>query len=888
MIRMLAPALLFVLATPLFCPAVTLYVDDSAPASGDGRSWETAFQTIQEGIDAASDGDTVIVAPGAYFEKVVFNGRAISLVSREGPAQTTIDASREGSVVTFDRGEGAETVIEGFSITGGGGTYQGSGIYCSGSSPTIANCRIYRNMSVHPHPGGGICCQSSNPTISNCLIYSNWSNEWGGGIWCYESSPQIEGCAIVQNSAFYGGGGIACDDDCSPVVINCTIFGNLSPWQGGGIDSGWESHTLAINSIIWGNQQSDIGVSNGTIELRSCVYDGLVWSLYGEFIDGGGNITADPLFSRPLMPIPHLSAASPCIDAGSQNGVQPTDIDGEPRVLGPGVDIGADEYRDSDSDGLPDWWEVCHLSDPIAARPEHDLDKDGFSNSDEYARGTNPIASSPTTFYVDKVHGNDDWNGMKQSYMGGKVGPKATIQAAIDAAYNGDEVIVASGAYKESITFSGKNLDVRSASGRDSTIIRWPGVQWEGGGAVVTFAMGEGRDAILEGFGITEGYAYSGGGFDCFRSSPTIRDCAVYENWGAMEGGGFYCLESSPLIERCDIYNNGTEERGAAIHCDKSNPDILSCNIFGNEIGCCGPAGIYLKESGGLVADCKLYDNMSPRAGAIRCDDSWTLFTRCAVYGNSAGSCSGFLLASSPVTITDCVVYNNLSDAEPAIWCGASSPTIINCTVLGNTSLDGTGGVVLTDFSAAALLNTIIWDNKPYDVVCGESETGWTSSAILSHCDVGEVRGQYSDGGGNISADPMLTRDVPPAPRLLYGSPCIDAGFNYPDLPEFDIAGLPRIMYGGKSFTVDIGAYEFFYTGLQKGPGQDEATLVWSFVPDKTYSIFYTNDLFNWHIAIDNFPSSGNTTTSWTDDGSLTGTPPLLASKRFYRVLENP
>jgi hypothetical protein len=144
------------------------------------------------------------------------------------------------------------------------------------------------------------------------------------------------------------------------------------------------------------------------------------------------------------------------------------------------------------------------------------------------------------------------------------------------------------------------------------------------------------------------------------------------------------------------------------------------------------------------------------------------------------------------------------------------------------------------------------------------------------------------DGGGNISADPLFTKDLPPAPRLLYGSPCIDAGFNSPDLPEFDAAGLPRIMYGGKSFTVDIGAYEFFYTGLQKGPGQDEATLVWSFVPDKTYSIFYTEDLLTWHLVVESFPSSGNETTSWTDDGSLTGIPPLLAPRRFYRLIENP
>ncbi len=864
-------------------PAATLHVDGDVASSGDGASWETAFQTIQEGIDAAEEGGTVIVAPGVYFEKIVFDGKDVSVVSREGPAQTIIDAAHTGRPVTFDMGEGPDAVLKGFSVTGGGGNHRGSGVYCEGSSPTILNCHIYRNISIYPECGGGICCHDANPAISHCVIYSNWCHEWGGGIWCYKSSPRIEGCAIVQNSAFYGGAGIACQNECFPVIVNCTIFGNLSPWYGGGIDSGYESSTLVINSIIWGNQQADIDVSHGSIELRSCVYDGSLWSLGGEFIDGGGNITDDPLFARPLMPIPHLSAASPCIDGALLQDLQPTDVDGEPRVTGDRLDIGADEYLDSDTDGLPDWWELRHFSDPIVASPEHDHDHDGALNVEEYLRGRNPTAPSPATFYVDSERGNDSWNGKRRIYTGGTVGPKATIQAAIDAACNGDEIIVAPGTYGENITFAGKNLYLRSALGRDVSVI-----QSAARGPVVIFGMGEGRDSILEGFGITGGRAYSGGGFDCFRSSPTIFDCAIYDNWGSMEGGGLYCVESSPLIEQCDIYNNGTEERGAAIHCDKCNPTILSCNIFGNEIGCCGPAGIYLNESGGLVADCKLYNNTSPGVGAIRCDDSCTTFTRCAVFDNSSDRCSGFLLASSPVTITNCIVCSNISERDAAVECWGSSPAIINCTICGNIC-ERSGGVVLSEFSTATLLNTIIWDNKPCDVVCGSDETDWTSTAVLSHCDVGEAQGHYLDGGGNISADPLLTRDFLPVLHLLPSSPCIDSGENY-FLAHFDtdIARMHRIMYGGKSFTVDMGAYEYYINNVELRPAEDEATLTWSSLPYRTYSVFYSEDLLSWDLADGAVPSAILETTSWLDDGSKTGVPPSEVSRRFYRVLENP
>jgi len=93
-------------------------------------------------------------------------------------------------------------------------------------------------------------------------------------------------------------------------------------------------------------------------------------------------------------------------------------------------------------------------------------------------------------------------------------------------------------------------------------------------------------------------------------------------------------------------------------------------------------------------------------------------------------------------------------------------------------------------------------------------------------------------------------------------------------------------MFGGKSLTVDMGAYEFYINRLEPIPGR--ALLTWSSLSGKTYSILYSHDLLNWHTAIDSFPSFGDTTTCWVDDGSLTGLPPSLAPNRFYRLLENP
>jgi hypothetical protein len=84
-----------------------------------------------------------------------------------------------------------------------------------------------------------------------------------------------------------------------------------------------------------------------------------------------------------------------------------------------------------------------------------------------------------------------------------------------------------------------------------------------------------------------------------------------------------------------------------------------------------------------------------------------------------------------------------------------------------------------------------------------------------------------------------------------------------------------------------MGAYEFYINKVQPVPGTDQATFTWSSLRGRSYSISYTTDLLTWHLALSAFPSSGNTTTFWIDDGSLTGLPPSLSRIRFYRVLEN-
>jgi len=217
------------------------------------------YPAIQQAIDNASNGDTVLVAPGHYYEQLDFSGKSITVASRfiYDAAQATIeatiidgDAARTGdstSVVTFASGENASAALVGFTITRGKGrqisnaiisgelqvsAWVGGGIFCENSSPTISNNIIMQNQQAKF--GGGIAClHQASPLIEKNIIYANPA-ESGGGIYCGDSShPRLWNNKIFENSAFWGGG-ISCYKECRPFIKGNALFSN-SARDGAGI-----------------------------------------------------------------------------------------------------------------------------------------------------------------------------------------------------------------------------------------------------------------------------------------------------------------------------------------------------------------------------------------------------------------------------------------------------------------------------------------------------------------------------------------------------------------------------------------------------------------------------------------------------------------------------
>ena len=323
---------LIVLSVPVSARTITVALD------GSGE-----YSTIQEAIDAAVDGDIIIVSPGTYFESVYIHGKDFVLRSVNPDdvnvvRTTVIHGGGSSTPIRVSYFVGPSCELRGFTITGGSAAEDGGGIRCSFNSElAIRQCHIRGNSAGRD--GGGIF--EGKGLIENCIITDNYAGDDGGGL--YSCDGSVRNCVIANNSAGDEGGGLWGG---YVAISNCTIADNTAGDRNGALI---HCRRSIENCIIWNNEPpSTNGLTYFNVTPGYSCFPGA---------SGDGNIDVDPLFVDPGNGDYRLMPQSPCIDAGTNTvsgELGEVDVVGTPRLVDGDldgqvvVDIGAYEMLPSE------------------------------------------------------------------------------------------------------------------------------------------------------------------------------------------------------------------------------------------------------------------------------------------------------------------------------------------------------------------------------------------------------------------------------------------------------------------------------------------------------------------------------------------------------------
>jgi Right handed beta helix region len=222
--------------------------------------------TVQKGIDIASTGDTVNIAPGVYFEAIDFHGKSITV--QGSAAGVVLDDGQTGPVVTFNSGETRSAILQNVTIRNGSAYFYPSagGIFISGASPTIQNSTIQGNQKC------GIAVFNGAPAILNneitntildvyvegCAPTAVTGSLYGGGILLYGTSndglqTQIIGNTIENNQVMFGSAGINVLSAGLPLIKNNIIRNNFTNDEGAGILVIGDTAPSIVQNLIYSN-----------------------------------------------------------------------------------------------------------------------------------------------------------------------------------------------------------------------------------------------------------------------------------------------------------------------------------------------------------------------------------------------------------------------------------------------------------------------------------------------------------------------------------------------------------------------------------------------------------------------------------------------------------
>jgi len=497
--------------------------------------------------------------------------------------------------------------------------------------------------------GGAVYVQDADPVVRNCILRDNLADGSGGALWAGGSSDLLMFNSVLRRNNAVSGGGVFCTNGTAQ-LINCTLMENTATNAGGAAFGG-----DLINCLVWGNTASnDVYLTEAVSVSNSCVEGG-----YGS---GVNIVTNDPVFVHDDWHI--ASTNSSCYNSGTAQDAASVDLDGELREAL--VDIGADEFIDSDEDGLPDWWET--LTGATVATADSDDIPDGLNNLQEFLQGTDPRLSDTdgdgATDFEESALYNMDWAGsdpfdpdsddddMPDGYeIHHGLDSLNAFDAYLD--HDGDRVpnlyeymngeskpdddsdIPAADA---TVGTNGLNsIEVAVSNAVASSVTGYPIVFVEPGTYTVADTNGvlltndhilvyaTNHTATIDGGGTNRAFTITGG-------RPVLSGLVVENGYSANSGGSVYVENADPVIRGCVFENNESSGDGGAVWVG-GDSDLLMFNnvLWKNEAASGG--GVFCTNGTAQLINCTLMENSATNAGGAVYGGN---LANCLVWGNSA------------------------------------------------------------------------------------------------------------------------------------------------------------------------------------------------------------------------------------------------------------
>jgi hypothetical protein len=607
------------------------------------------YATIKEGVDAAFNGDTIILADGVYAgpgnHNIELLAKSVSIISFSSPENTIIDAEAKLYSYGFRiYGLPNDTVtIKGITIKNAISGTDGSGLFIRGPKYVlIDNCKFENCYG----DGGGVYIRSASSRVSNSEFINNFGF-FGGGLHVNNGTTSVSECRFIENTGQSGGAVYFANAD-SAAISKCIFDGNRSGRSS--IVSGYTSGVYFRNCTIVNNEMpiaytgrhTEVTFANCILAFNygshftQCVYGEPVFfncDIYGneggdwndciaDQADINGNFSLDPLFCDKITQNYFISQESPCNAINNPNG----------RLVGAfGPGCGTDveypmpgiisfspaEHTNIVTDGNPQIaWTYAGESESAQSAYEIEIGTDDDWDEAEIWSSGQVQSSEMSIQYagpslVDHGHhfvririsDGRIWGSWRESEFVLHLSPvievpedETIIQSAINNSLDGDTILISPGTYQEHINLMGKQIILRSTNGPNETII----TKSQDGIPIISLKEGEDNRTTIDGFTVQNANQAPGIFMDSV-SSATITNCIVQSNNNFYTsphyeayGGGIVCGPQARILGNI-IRGNYCDGGGAGIYAPlRKRVEISGNRIHSNESYLRG-AAIYLR-----------------------------------------------------------------------------------------------------------------------------------------------------------------------------------------------------------------------------------------------------------------------------------------------------